>query len=118
MRDSIEIESILDSIKKLLGIADDMTRFDADICMHINTAFSRLYQLGVGAEPFYVTNSDAKWSDFTGDDNRIEAAKSYIFVRVKMLFDPPTSSSVLEAYKITISEMEWRLEVTAETTEV
>lgn len=108
-------ESVLTSIKKLLGITEEYTHFDADIIMHINTAFMILSQLGVGPpEGFSISDAGAVWSDFLPDGGNLEAVKSYMFQKVKLLFDPPVSSVVLDAIKQSISELEWRLNVEAE----
>ncbi len=105
-------ESILTSIKKLLGIAEEYEHFDADIIMHINSVFSILTQLGVGpSNGFSIEDKEANWHDFIGEDNRIEMVKSYIHLKVKLLFDPPLSSAVMEAMNQMIKELEWRLNV-------
>ena len=110
------MESILDSIKKLLGISDNYTQFDSDIIMHINTVFLNLTQLGVGPETgFYIEDNGAVWSDFIGDDVNLNAVKTYVYLKVKLLFDPPLSSAVIESTNRMISELEWRLNVAAET---
>lgn len=107
--------SILTSIKKLLGIAEDYEHFDSDIIMHINSVFMILNQLGVGpSEVFAIENKDAVWTDFISDITKVEAVKSYIYLKVKLLFDPPLSSAVMESIKQMISELEWRLNVAAE----
>lgn len=109
------MESILTSIKKMLGITEEYEHFDADIIMHINSVFSILTQLGVGpAEGFTIEDNTATWYDFMPDDNKYEAVKSYMHLRVKILFDPPASSVVMESMNRMISELEWRLNVTAE----
>lgn len=105
-------ESILASIKKLLGIADEYEHFDMDIIIHVNSTFSILNQLGVGPiEGFSISDKTAKWSDFIQDAKKFELVKSYVYLKVRTLFDPPTSSSVLEAMNRSISEFEWRLNV-------
>ena len=106
------MESILTSIKKLLGIAEEYTQFDTDIIIHINSALSILNQLGVGpSEGFMIEDDLATWEDFVSDNKQIEMVKSYIYLKVKLIFDPPLSSSVMEAYNRQISEFEWRLNV-------
>lgn len=110
------MESILTSIKKLLGVSEEYEHFDPDIVMHINSAFMVLTQLGVGpAGGFSIEDDTSLWSDFLGDDSRFEAVKSYIHLKVKLLFDPPTNSAVIESINKSISELEWRLNVSAET---
>jgi hypothetical protein len=110
--------SILNSTKKILGIAEDYTVFDLDIITHINSAFSTLTQLGVGpAEGFMIEDATAVWSDFIGDDIQYNSVKSYVFLRVRLLFDPPATSYLIAAYEKQIQELEWRLSVLREGTE-
>lgn len=111
------MESILTSIKKLLGISEEYTQFDSDIIMHINTVFLNLAQLGVGpSNGFFIEDSSAKWTDFVNiaDNAQLQAIKTYIYLKVKLLFDPPLSSSVAESYNRQIAELEWRLNVAVE----
>ena len=106
------MESILTSIKKLLGIEEEYTQFDADIIMHINTVFLNLTQLGVGpSEGFLIEDDTAIWDDFIGDSSQLQAVKTYMYLKVKLLFDPPLSSSVTESMNRMIAELEWRLNV-------
>ncbi len=105
--------SILTSIKKLLGITESCTDFDTDIIMHINTIFTTLNQLGVGTEGFQIEDKDAVWSEFIESD-KLAATKSYVYLRVKLLFDPPLNSAIIEAIKESIRELEWRLNVRVE----
>ena len=108
----METESILTSIKKTLGIAEEYEHFDIDIIIHINSVFSILTQLGVGpSEGFSIKDKSATWTDFISDKSKIEMVKSYIYLKVKLLFDPPLSSAVIESMNHTISELEWRLNV-------
>lgn len=107
-------ESILTSIKKLLGISEDYTQFDADVIMHINTVFLNLTQLGVGPEKgFFIESDKDVWSDFIDaeDNPPLQAVKTYVYLKVKLLFDPPLSSSVIDAMNRQIAELEWRLNV-------
>ena len=105
-------DSILTSIKKLLGITEEYTHFDADVLMHINMAFMVLYQLGVGpSTPFSIEDASATWSDFLGD---LAGVKTYIYQKVKLVFDPPQSSAAITALKENIAELEWRLNVTVD----
>ena len=108
-------ESILISIKKLLGIAGDYTVFDADIIMHINSVFMILNQLGVGPDEYYRIEDDLNtWNEFITAEDHLDAVKSYIHLKVKLLFDPPLNSAVIEANEQIIKELEWRLTVQAE----
>lgn len=111
------MQSILTSIKKMLGIVEDYKHFDQDIIIHINSAFMILTQLGVGPPSgFMIYDENSLWSDFITDKAKIEAVKSYVYLKVKLLFDPPSNSAVIESINKTIAELEWRLNVTAETT--
>lgn len=100
--------SILTSTKKVLGIAVGYTAFDEDIMMHINSTFSTLNQMGIGVEGFSISNATPVWATFTptGDYHMI---RSYVFLKVKMLFDPPGTSFLLSAMEKQIQEFEWRL---------
>lgn len=102
--------SILTSIKKLLGIAEDYSEFDEDIITHINSVFLNLTQLGVGPEEgFMIEDDTAVWEDFINDSIQLQAVKTYVYLKVKLLFDPPLSSSVTESINRMIAELEWRL---------
>lgn len=108
-------ESILISIKKLLGIAADYTNFDTDIIIHINSAFMILNQLGLGPkEGFSIENDKNIWSEFVQDMDKFSAVKTYVYLKVKMVFDPPLGSAVMESMKQSINELEWRLNVQSE----
>ena len=105
-------ESILTSVKKMIGITEDYTHFDVDIIMHINSVFGILTQLGVGPpEGFSISDSSAVWSDFVSDELKLDMIKSYMYQKVRLIFDPPTSTSVLEAMNRVINELEWRINV-------
>lgn len=104
------MESILTSVKKLLGIDEAYEHFDTDIIIHINSIFMVLTQMGVGpAEGFSIIDKNDIWTDFIEDLSKLEAVKSYVYLRVKLLFDPPASSAVTESMNRMISEFEWRL---------
>ena len=110
-------ESILNSIKKLLGLPSDYTVFDQDILIHINTVFMILNQMGVGPESGYrITSSDNVWSEFIDDVSRMESVKTYIYLKVRLIFDPPQNSALIQAIQSSISELEWRLNVANDTT--
>lgn len=104
-------ESILDSVKKLIGLDQAYDAFNTDIIIHINSVLMLLNQLGVGAKGFSITGSTETWSDFLGDVSELHMAKSYVAMKTRLVFDPPTNSTVMEALKQSISEMEWRLNV-------
>lgn len=105
-------DSILISIKKLLGIAEDYTQFDSDLIMDINSVFTILTQLGVGpVEGFSIEGKYDVWYDFIQDESKLELVKSYMHLKVKLLFDPPLSSAVMNSMTQLISEFEWRLNV-------
>ena len=109
------MDSILNSVKKKLGIQEDYTHFDEDIIMDINSVFMILNQLGVGPdEPFTIEDEDAYWEDFI-DNTRIEAVKSYMYMKVRLMFDPPTSGFLVDSLNKQIAELEWRMLVQAET---
>ena len=108
-------EIILNTIKKMLGISNDCEDFDTDIIMHINTVFMVLNQLGIGPdEGFRIENKTEAWSDYLTDKDDLEAVKTYMYLKVKLLFDPPLNSAVLESLQNSIKEFEWRLTVKAE----
>lgn len=108
-------DSILTSIKKLLGIDAAYNHFDPDLVMHINSVFAILTQMGVGpANGFSISGADEKWTDFTDEPNKFSLVKSYMHLKVKLLFDPPSSSAVIESHNRQISEFEWRLFVAAD----
>ena len=109
------MDSILNSVKKKLGIQEDYPHFDEDIIMDINSVFMILNQLGVGPdEPFTIEDEYDTWDDFI-DDHRIEAVKSYMYMRVRLMFDPPTTGFLVESLNKQIAELEWRMNVQAET---
>lgn len=107
------MESILTSIKKLLGIPEEYEHFDADIIMHINSVFMTLTQLGVGpTEGYMIIDEDNTWDEFIQDKRTIESVRSYMYLKVKLLFDSSSlSSSVIAAMERQIAEFEWRLNV-------
>ena len=107
----IPIDSILLSVKKQLGIAPDYEPFDPDIIIHINTVFSILHQLGAGPEDgFSISDDSAVWSDYITDNpNKLNLIKSYMYLKVRLLFDPPTNSGVTEATNRMIDELEFRI---------
>lgn len=112
------MESILTSIKKLLGIDEDYKHFDQDLIMHINSVLMILTQLGVGPSTgFSIVDETATWEDFLGIDPRFKSVKSYIYLKVRLLFDPPQSSALIESTNKLISELEWRLFVAADPVE-
>lgn len=107
--------SILTSIKKLIGPTEDDTSFDVDIIMHINSAFFRLNQLGVGpSEGFSITDKTKTWEEFLVARKDLEAVKSYVYQKVRLVFDPPQSAFLVEALKESIKEFEWTINVQAE----
>lgn len=108
-------ESILISIKKMLGPSASNNAFDTDIIIHINTVFMVLSQLGVGPEKgFRIEDDKAVWTDYIKDEDNLDAVKTYIYLKVKLIFDPPLNSATIEAMKQSINEFEWRLNVEAE----
>lgn len=104
-------DSILSSIKKLLGIGESYTNFDTDIMIHINTAIMVLHQLGVGPKDkvFTISSKDDKWSDLINVEDDLEGIKTYIYLKVKIIFDPPQHGPTEDAFRESIKEYEWRL---------
>lgn len=102
--------SILTTIKQMLGLEKDYTAFDIDVIVDINASIFKLHQLGIGAtENFRVTGYDETWDDVIGDVQDIEALKTYVYLNTRILFDPPTSSYVVDAMNNQMRELEWRL---------
>ena len=109
------MDSILTSIKKLLGIDEYYTHFDVDIIMHINSVFMTLRQLGVGPpEGFRITGAYETWDEFIDDDPYLDAVKTYVYQKVRLIFDPPTNSAHIAALENLTKEFEFRLNVEAE----
>lgn len=110
-------DSILLSIKKKLGLDPEFKDFDVDVTIAINTALSILQQLGVfGEAPFSITGEEQLWSQFIPDGRNLETVKSFVFIRTKLLFDPPQSSFVLSSYKEQLKELEWRIYIECDPT--
>lgn len=108
-------DSIFVTIKKMLGLGDDYTPFDMDIMVHINSALMELCQLGIGpTEGFQISDYDTSWSEFITDKEMLGSVKNYIYLSVKILFDPPTNSFVMDAMQKQIEKLGWRLNVQAE----
>lgn len=103
------MESILTTIKKLLGIEEDDNSFDLDIIVLINSALSTLFQLGVGEAAFSITDDSSTWNEYFGDREDLELIKEFIFLSVKVIFDPPTIGGVLQAYRDKINELTFRI---------
>lgn len=106
--------SILTDVKKLLDIPEEYTAYDVDIILHINTFLRRLNQLGVGVKNFQITGSSETWEQFLQDEAKFAQAKSYVFARARLLFDPPANTSAVKALEETSKELEWLLNVEAE----
>ena len=103
-------ESILKTIKQLIGCPDDFEQFDLDLIVHINSAFATLTQLGVGPKEGYrITGADNEWSEFEDDAQKLSLIKDYVYIKTRLLFDPPTSGSLMDSLKEQLKEMEWRL---------
>ena len=109
------MDSILTSIKKLLGTTEEQTDFDADIIIHINTVFGILNELGVGPEEgFIIEDSSATWDQYITDRRKFDKIKTYVYLKVRLYFDPPQNSSLKEAMEKQAAELEWRLNTSAE----
>jgi len=104
-------DSILNTIKKLLGLSTNDTSFDTDIIAHINTVLVILYQIGVGTTPFKITGSTETWNSVVSNEAQLEMVKSYMYMKVRKAFDPPASSSAMTALDQLISELEFRINV-------
>lgn len=112
------IDSILTSVKKMLNITEADESFDLDILMHINGVFATLHQLGIGpVDGFQIEDKEATWDIFLGTDPRRNNVKQYVYLRVRIIFDPPATSFVTDALKEQLKELEWRLNVYREETE-
>lgn len=111
-REIERMKNILNSVKGVLGITEDYTHFDQQLLMHINSVFTILNQLGVGPVKGFIADDKSDWDDFFKDDElQQELVKSYVYIKVRLLFDPPTSSFVLESLQKQANEYEWRLNV-------
>lgn len=109
----ISQKSILEDIKKMLGVVDN--NFDTDIIIHINSTFMILNQLGIGPlDGFSISDSNKKWIDYIPDKTNLDGIKTYIYLKVKLIFDPPINSTVIESINKTITELEWRLNLNVE----
>ena len=107
--------NILDSVKKLLGIESSYTHFDQDIIMHINSALMTLDQIGISSSTgFGIIDASTRWTDILGVRTDLEAVKSFVYLKVRLIFDPPSSSFVLDAMNRQMQELEWRLNIQAE----
>ncbi len=105
-----ENSSILLSIKKLLGIPQEQTNFDVDIIIHINTIIANLVQMGIGpSEGYSITGKTETWKDFVGDDKLIAQIKTYIYIKVRLVFDPPSNSSLTQSFNEQAKELEVRM---------
>ena len=108
-------DSILNTIKKQLGITEDYTVFDSDLIMHINSVFLTLSQLGVGPdEGFFIEGKADSWTDYIDEGILLNSIKTYVYLKVKLLFDPPGSSYAVDAINNIIKELEWRINVQVE----
>ncbi len=115
MDESVLIDSILVSIKRLLGIEDGYDHFDPEIVMYINAIFQTLDELGVGKPNFKISSKADVWSDFLGESSKqLEAVKTYIYLRTRLMFDPPQNSFIVSSFDDQRKELEWRLLVQAE----
>ena len=110
--------SILNSIKKLLGLTEEQTDFDMDIVIHINTTLTILNELGVGPEEgFLIEDSSATWDEYITDRRKFDKIKTYVYLKVRLYFDPPQNASLKEAMEKQAAELEWRLNASAENQE-
>lgn len=115
--EEVNMDSILNSVKKFLGIGADYKNFDVDLIMHINTAFAVLTQMGVGpSNGFMIEDESSEWSEFYIENN-LNIIRSFVYLKVKLLFDPPTSNALLESANNMLREYEWRLFVECDSME-
>lgn len=104
--------SILNDVKKLLGLDVDYKAFDSDVIIHINSAFSHLNQLGLGPqEGFMIHNEADQWDEVLGSDPNLNLVKTYVYLKTRLAFDPPTTSFAIEAIKEQLKEQEWRISI-------
>lgn len=103
------VDNILLSVKKLLGIAPEYTHFDDDIIMNINSVFLEIRQLGVSLPKNFSVNSDSLWSEIIQDDTLLSAIRTFVYLKVRLLFDPPANSSAIESINKTLAGLEWRI---------
>lgn len=109
------MDSILLSVKKALGIDGECIDFDTELIMHINTVLSTLTQIGVGSEDgFVISGAEEKWSDFVADEPKWSQMRTYVYTKVRLIFDPPQATAVVEAMNKVANELEWRLYVIAD----
>lgn len=108
-------ESILISTKKMLGLDANYTAFDMDVIIHINSTFATLHQLGIGPiDGFMIEDGVPTWDDFLSGDKRLNSVKTYVCLKVRLVFDPPATSFAITAIQDQIREAEWRLNVVRE----
>lgn len=107
-------ESILDSVKKALGLDPGLTAFDLDLVMHINSVFLTLHQIGVGVPGFTIEDREAVWDSFIPPNVNREAVRSYVYMKVRLIFDPPPSAYGMQSLEKMCNELEWRLNVLQE----
>lgn len=106
------LDSILDSTKKVLGIDAEFDAFDVDVIMHINSAFATLNQLGLGpAEGFMIEDRQAVWGDYLEDDLNLNSVRNYVYLKVRIIFDPPATSFTLQSLEKQLEEFTYRLSV-------
>lgn len=110
---AIDNESILTSVKKLLSIDEMYEAYDADLIIHINTFLTRVHQLGIGKNNYFITGKAETWKDFLGEQEevRYQQVKTYVYLRTRLIFDPPTNSSTTKAFEDNYKELEWLLYV-------
>lgn len=115
MVETVDANSILTSTKAALGMTADFTAFDSQIIMHINSVFNMLTQLGVGpAQGYSIVDDSDNWADFLENKERLNLVKSYMYLKVKIMFDPPDTSYAIDAMNGIANNLEWRINVEAE----
>ena len=111
----INTNSILDSVKKMIGLSDGYTIFDDDLIMDINAVFNVLRQLGIGSEDgFAISSSSDLWTDFLPEGSKLNMIKPYVYAKVRLMFDPPQNSTITQALKDVVDEFEFRARMDVE----
>ena len=108
-------ESILNTIKKMIGVEENYKQFDIDLIVHINTAFAALAQIGHNLKDgYFISDMNNIWSEYITDTRLLDPIKTYVYLKTKLVFDPPSSSMVIESMKQTLKELEFRIQISAE----
>lgn len=107
-------ESVLDTIKTMIGPSVLYDGFDTDLMVHINSTLMYLAQMGVVPDGTKITSNSNTWHDIIGDETKLEGIKSYLYFKARIMFDPPASATILTAYQEEIKQLEWRMFITCD----